>query len=148
MTFDIKKIPAYKRALSFFHPVWIKNEVGEINPHLELLLYKDRIQLATEDALYSDGDQYTPAIAVVNDLKDFLPEVKKMLILGVGLGSMVQIMRKGGYSPVFALVELDKIVLRLALEYLAQDKGARLEPFCEDAGVFMAKSKDQYDPSL
>ncbi len=145
MSFDKRKIPIYKRALSYFKPVWLKNEVGYTNPHLELLLYKDRIQLATEDALYSDGKFYTPGIAVADYLKPFLPKVNDMLILGVGLGSTVEIMEARGYDPLFTLVELDKVVLKLALEFLAANTATRLKPHCEDAKVFMEHNQKKFD---
>ncbi len=145
LSFDRKKIPFHKRALSYLKPVWLKNEVGYTNPHLELLLYKDRIQLATEDALYSDGEYYTPALSILDYLQPFLPQVKDMLILGVGLGSTVQIMEKRGYEPLFTLVELDKVVLKLALEFLASTTATKLNPYCEDAQVFMQGNQKKFD---
>ncbi len=145
MSFDKRKIPIYKRVLSYLKPVWLKNEVGYTNPHLELLLYKDRIQLATEDALYSDGKYYTPGVAVADYLKPFLPKVNSMLILGVGLGSTVQIMEERGYEPLFTLVELDKVVLKLALEFLAANTATKLNPYCEDAKVFMDNNTEKFD---
>lgn len=145
MAFDIEKIPLHKRIMSFFHPVWISHHRSELNPYLELLLYKGRVQLATADALYSDGVAYTPAIGVLNDLKNFLPQVKSVLILGVGLGSTVSIIRKRGYNPAFTLVEIDKVVLKLAMEYLSADKELKIDAVCNDAQVFVAENSRQHD---
>ena len=145
MAFDIEKIPLHKRLMSFFHPVWLSHHQSEINPYLELLLYKGRVQLATADALYSDGVEYTPAIGVLNDLKKFLPQVKSVLILGVGLGSTVSIIRKRGYNPAFTLVEIDKVVLKLALEFLSEDSEAKIDAVCKDAQVFVAENTKQHD---
>ena len=145
MSFDRKKIPLYKRALSYVKPVWLKNEVGYSNPHLELLLYKDRIQLATSDALYSDGEYYTPALSVLDYLTPYLPQVNHVLILGVGLGSMVQIMEKRGYEPSFTLVEIDKVILKLAVEFLASHTATKLNPVCEDAEKFMQDNQKKFD---
>ena len=145
MSFDRTKIPFYKRVLSYLKPVWLQNEVGYTHRHLELLLYKDRIQLATEDALYSDGEYYTPALSALDYLASFLPQVKDMLIMGVGLGSAVQIMEKRGYEPLFTLVELDKVILKLALEFLAANTATKLNPYCEDAEVFMQGNGKKFD---
>ena len=145
MDFDLKKIPAYKRALSYFHPVWLSNRKGTVNPTLELLLYKGRIQLATADALYSDGVYYTPALAVTNHLRKFLPGISKVLVLGVGLGSMVQVIRKMGLSPSFTLVEIDEVVLQLALGYLQLDADVSIDAVCQDARLFMATNTVQFD---
>ncbi|MBC7553493.1 MAG: hypothetical protein H7257_05900 [Taibaiella sp.] len=145
MDFDLEKIPNYKKAISYLRPVWLNNKTSDVNPHLELLLYKGRFQLATRDALYSDGEYYTPGLAVIKCLKPFLPQVKSMLILGVGLGSTVQIMEKAGFFPRFTLVELDKVILKLAVEFLSKSTKAVLEPICEDAEVFMAGNKTRHD---
>ncbi|PQJ11400.1 hypothetical protein CJD36_006250 [Flavipsychrobacter stenotrophus] len=125
--------------------MWLSHHQSDINPYLELLLYKGRVQLATADALYSDGVEYTPAIGVLNDLKKFLPQVKSVLILGVGLGSTVSIIRKRGYNPAFTLVEIDKVVLRLALEFLSEDSEAKIDAVCNDAQVFVAENTKQHD---
>ena len=125
--------------------MWLAHERGVVNPYLEILLYRNRIQLATTDALYSDGDKYTPALAIINDDPSFLKNVNTALVLGVGLGSMVQIIRQRGYNPTFTLVELDKIVLKWAMEYLQKDKDAKIDPHCADASDFMAANKKKFD---
>ncbi len=126
-------------------PVWLKHEQSVINLHLEVLLYRGRFQLATGDALYSDGIYYTPALSVVKHLKQHLPKVSNMLIMGAGLGSMVQIMCRKGYNPKFTVVEIDKVVLRLAMEFLSKATNAEIDPVCADALDFMSANKQQFD---
>lgn len=145
LTFDAQKIPLYKRLISYLNPVWIRQYRSEHNPHLELLLYKGRIQLATEDALYSDGNAYTPALAILKDLKAHLPKVKKVLLLGVGLGSTASMIRQRGYNPAFTLVELDEVILELAMERLSADPATKLEAVCANAEQFVATNTRQYD---
>ena len=145
MDFDLDKIPFYKKALSYIKPVWLKNEHSVLNPGLELLLYNGRFQLATNDALYSDGEHYTPAVSAVNRLKPYLPGVKSVLVLGVGLGSIVQVIKKNGFDPRFTLVEIDKVILKLALEFLSTTSNAVMEPICADAKDFIEKNKDKFD---
>lgn len=125
--------------------MWLLQDSSGLNPHLEVLLYHDRLQLATSDALYSDGKYYTPAIAVVNYLKSFCPNMQSVLLLGVGLGSMVDVVASKGYSPAFTLVEKDKVVLRMALDYLQKWPLLQFEPMVEDAEVFMQRNTKQYD---
>lgn len=145
LTFDAQEIPLYKRIISYLHPVWIRQYRSEHNPHLELLMYKGRIQLATEDALYSDGNAYTPALAILKDLKDVLPQVISVLLLGVGLGSTASMIRQRGYSPAFTLVELDEVILELAMERLSADATTKLEAVCANAEQFVANNTRQYD---
>lgn len=117
---------------------------GATNPYLEVLLYRGRIQLATHDAIYSDGLDYAPAIIAVKQLRHRLPAVRSALVLGVGMGSIVQVMGKAGCTPTYTLVELDSVVLKLAMELLGKESSTVLDPICADAEQFMAANKQQY----
>lgn len=130
---------------SYFHPVRLRRATTAVNPVLELYYYRGRYQLATADALYSDGDQYRPLLTAFKALRKELPAVKKVLVLGTGLGSAVHILHKQGYKPQFTLVELDAIVLKWALELLPPGSAGRVTPVCADGGQFLEKDKEQYD---
>jgi len=123
----------------------IRRGAGAFNSHLEITLYYNRVQLATEDALYSDGDKYMPAIVAINTIKAFLPSLHNILVLGCGLGSMVQVIRGRGFNPHFTLVEKDKVILQWAMEFLGAKEPGKTEPVCNDAEAFMAKNKAKFD---
>ena len=123
----------------------LRRSAGDSNDYLELLLYHNRFQLATSDALYSDDDHYLPAVAVIKDLKESLPGVKSVLVLGTGLGSIVHVMRANGYDPHYTLVEKDKTILGWALELLENENGLKIAPVCNDASVFIKQNSAKYD---
>jgi spermidine synthase len=108
-----------------------------------LLLYRNRFHLLAKDASYSDGVRYFPAVAVAKHLKKFLPAARNVLVLGAGLGSIVEVMRARGCALHYTLVEKDKTVLAWALEILGQDDS--LEPVLADAESFMAENERKYD---
>jgi spermidine synthase len=81
-------------------------------------MYKGRWQLATKDAIYSDGDKYTPINVAYKALDSKLAGFRSVLVLGSGLGSAVAIMSKKGYSPAFTLVDNDEQVLEWAKELM------------------------------
>lgn len=103
------------------------------------------MQLATHDAFYSDGDRYKPAIAVAKHLRVSSAQIKNVLVLGAGLGSIVRVLDKQGCKPGYTLVEYDKIVLKWAMECFESHQLARINPVCMDALDFMEKNKDEYD---
>ena len=123
----------------------LRRDTGSVNPYLELMLYQNRLQLATADALYSDGNNYRPVNATIRHLKSVMPEVKNVLALGTGLGSLVQIINSKGYQPQFTLVEYDKVVLQWALEFMHKDAAAKTEAVCMDANLFMARNSRKFD---
>ena len=103
------------------------------------------MQLATTDAIYSDGYRYEPALLAVDSLKAVLPSIKNVLVLGAGLGSMVRVVRHRGCNPGFTLVEKDKVVLQWAMEFFEADSSALITPVCSDAQDFMAHNTIKYD---
>lgn len=126
------------------YPVSLRRSPGSDNPLLELFLYKGRLQLAASDVLYSDGHKYIPAVAVCDHFKESLRYVKNVLILGSGLGSLMDVLTKKGYTPNFTLVEKDSVVLKWALEFADEKLAKKIEPICEDAAKFMQRNEKQY----
>jgi 16S rRNA G1207 methylase RsmC len=141
------KVSALKRLLSYIVPVTVANSAGSQNRFLEFILYRNQWQLATEDALYSDGDRYQPyRIAFKNIPKQRLEKVSNCLILGTGLGSIVQILwGKYKCDAHFSLVEYDEKILQWAMESLAAKGITKMDPYCDNAADFVKHHEQQYD---
>ena len=141
------KISPFKRMLSYLVPVTIANSRGKQNRFLEFILYRNQWQLATEDALYSDGTRYEPFnVAFKYASKEKLNNLSNSLILGTGLGSIVQILHaKYKTKSAFTLVEYDETILKWALESLSTMGIRNLKPYCGYAEDFVKEDKDRYD---
>lgn len=138
-------ISVFKTLLSYIIPLRIKRSVGVNNTMLELVLYRGQWQLGTADALYSDGWRYTPMLSAFDTLKKKLPSVKKVLVLGVGLGSAVMILGRRRLYPDVTLVDHDKTSLEWAIQLLDDKTQKRMQPICTDANEYMQLNKEQYD---
>lgn len=138
------QLPLYKKLISYLVPVLVRKSTTAENPLLELYAYRGRYQLATFDAIYSDGQHYTPLNIAYKQIDNHLPQIKKVLVLGTGLGSAVQIMTKMGYSPDFTLIEYDNTILQWAMELMPEYKGV-ITPVCADAQQYMAANTQTYD---
>jgi len=138
-------IPLYLKLLSYLQPVSLRRSASDVSGSIELLLYHNRFRLFTNSAFYSDGDHYFPAVAVAKHLREFLPAMRSVLVLGAGLGSIVHVMRARGCAPHYTLVEKDKTVLKWALEILGEGNSPKLEPVSDDAESFMAQNERKYD---
>lgn len=130
--------------LSYITPVLLRKTASDKNPLLELHYYRGRLQLATSDALYSDGEHYRPMRIGFRQIKAYLPEVKQVLVLGTGLGSAVQVMDKMGFHPYFTMVDHDSTVLQWALEALP-GYGVQITPVCADAQEYMVNNSSKFD---
>lgn len=141
------KVSPVKRVLSYLIPVTIATPPGSQNKFLEFILYRNQWQLATEEALYSDGNRYQPfRIAFKNVPKARLTAVNDCLILGTGLGSIAQILgEKYKHNPRFTLVEYDEQILKWALENLTARGIRNLDPHCINAAEFVKQTQRRYD---
>lgn len=128
-------------------PVTIASSRGKQNKFLEFILYRNQWQLATEDALYSDGTRYEPfTIAFKHAPKEILSGLQNSLILGTGLGSIVQILKEKYHcKSAFTLVEYDETILKWALEGLSAMGIQKLTPYCGSAEDFVRADKGKYN---
>jgi spermidine synthase len=139
------KINSFQKALSYLVPIKIWKGSGTLNPVLELFLYRGEWQLATNDAVYSDGTHYRPLIEAFRKVEKLLAPVKRVLVLGSGLGSAIHILDKKGFYPSFTFVDKDEKVLELALFLLKPSQRERITPVCADAEKFVEDDHGQYD---
>lgn len=110
-------------------------------------MYKNQWQLATESALYSDGNRYAPFRLAFKQLgKPKLSSLNEVLILGCGLGSSVQILnQKYNCKAKFSLVELDSQILDWVTTLLDQMDIKNVHEFNEDANSFLMNTPLQYN---
>lgn len=127
------------------YPVWLRRGSSHFNPNLELILYQGRVQLATHDALYSDGMRYLPAKALVKYLKPGIGKIKNVLVLGTGLGSIVELLDRAGAEATYTLVEIDNLVLDWARERLEELHIEHINPVCMDAERFAQRNDQHFD---
>lgn len=137
-------IKTYQRLLSYLFPVRVAKSSGTKNKVLELFLYRGQLQLATVDALYSDGTRYRPLKMAFKALKGRLSRVKEVLLLGTGLASAVHMLSEKGLTPSYTLVEHDNVVLELAKKYIPADV-KQVEAYCTDALSFINTNERKYD---
>jgi predicted membrane-bound spermidine synthase len=139
------KVNSFQKALSYLFPIKIWKGSGTVNPVLELFLHRGEWQLTTNDAVYSDGTHYRPLTEAFRKTEKLLPRVKKVLILGSGLGSAIHILDKKGFYPSFTFIDKDEKVLELALALLKPSQKERVRVNCSDAATFIEENKEQYD---
>lgn len=131
--------------LSNFFPVKIIDSSSSENPVLQLYLYKGQWQLATQDALYSDGTRYRPMLWAFKKIENKLPDVKKAMVLGAGLGSAAQILNKMDFHPEIRLVDIDEKVLEWAKELMPSNEKINVQYIHADAFQYIKNTTQKYD---
>lgn len=140
------KQPAWKRFLSYFYSFCLEDTHSNINPHLQVFLKQGRYQLCTDHAVYSYGDLYDNFTRAFDVLKLEEIDVKKVLVLGFGMGSIPVILEKlfeKDYE--YTGIEIDKKVIELAHKYVLPEVKSKVNLICADAYQFVMGCKEKFD---
>ncbi len=142
----VQRQPIWKRFLSYFYSFKIEHTSSEHNPSLDVYLKQGRYQLCTENAVYSYGDLYDNFTKTFDHLNLDELDVKKVLVLGFGMGSIPVILerlfeKKYDYTG----VEIDCKVLELATKYVVPNIKSTMKLCCEDAMKFVSDCKEKFD---
>ena len=126
-------------------PVSLSKSNEGKDSYAELILYQNRIQLSTYDALYSDGVKYIPACVVIDNIGREVSGIKSVLILGAGLASMVQVLHKAKVKPNITLVDINPVILDWVSDYLNIANIQSVDTVCTDARQYMLTNHNKFD---
>lgn len=131
---------------SFFKEKIIESFESDINPLLEVSLINGRYQLNAGSVNYSFGPLHDAFRKYFVKDPPLLNEKSEVLILGLGAGSVVNILRNelNLKSPITG-VEIDKEVINAARKHFSLDSIKDLKVIVDDALLFLQVSDDSYD---
>lgn len=128
------KKPFFKKFISNFREVILEEAGSEHNPILQVILYKERYQLCTKNAIYSYEDKYDNFRTAFDALRIKEKKVDNTLLLGLGLGS-IPFMLETIYEVEtdYIAVEIDEVICQLADKYVLSDLKSNIQTFPIDA---------------
>ncbi len=135
-----------KSAISYLHPVVIKQCRGQVSSYLEISLENGRRTLNTSKVNYSYGSLHSLFDQTFKRFGLKKEDVKNVLILGFGGGSVASILKEK-YNPDCSItgIEKDQAVIELTQSYFNLERFEDLEILCLDANEFVQSSKNLYD---
>lgn len=133
-----------KRFLSHFDDQLIEATGSDFNPELYLLYSKGRYQLVTDKVIYSYEDQYDNFVEAFRHTD--LDQIKNVLILGYGLGSIPTIFEKT-YNKIYqyTAIEIDPEIIRLSLKYTLPELKSSVDLIESDALTYVKYETTKYD---
>ncbi len=136
---------AFQKFLSYLFPVLIERVEGELDHELSVYLHKGGLKLYSDETNYSFGQLHQVFQNALLKHDFSLNKDSKILILGFGVGSIVQIIRKELQleNPIIG-VEKDKKVLELYERYFSKKYGS-LQLVNQDARDFVAGHDKKFD---
>ncbi len=133
--------------LSFLWEQTLEVTASEHNAYLQVCLVHGRLQLVAEDAIYSFGDFYLNFRKIFEVLDyDRLPERASVLVLGLGLGSIPDLLENHiGVDYDFVAVEIDPVIIELASTYSLPALQSSVEVVQADALAFLQLDSRRFD---
>ena len=137
------KVSPILKALSYLAELTLESSSSEINPFLEISISKGRLKLNTKNATYSFEDKYTVYTESLEQINDELKGIKRVLLLGYGIGSIKTILnKKHGLFPEIVGIERDPEVIRLAEKWTVAEN---VELIQADAFEYLKGSAQKFD---
>lgn len=132
--------------LSYITEIYIEQTGSDHNEILDVILKEGRFQLVTKNAVYSFEDKYHNFRTCFERMNWEILNVEKVLVLGLGLGSVPQMLETVFHKTYeYHLVEIDEVVIDLAYRYILEDLSSPMQVFNTDASVFLEVTMEKYD---
>ena len=132
-----------KRLLSYIYPI-TKKITSKHSGTLEVTWYNGKKHLNTKNANYSYGS--LQKILKIGLQKIDLHQCKKVLILGMGGGSVIQTLKKVFTSQHhITAIDIDPVIIAIAKDEFEVAETTQLEIICTDALDFMQRNKKLFD---
>lgn len=130
---------------SYIWPVTIKNYSSSYSGELYIRYFLGKKVLDSKHTNYSFGG-LQKVLKRALELVPFNPNTEKILILGLGAGSVLETIRKQHSKAAHITgVEIDATILQIAREEFGIDDNPLTKLVQEDAIVFMTNNADTYD---
>lgn len=133
------QIPRWRFWLSYLWEQRLEECSSDHNDYLLVSLVEGRLQLTAKEAIYSFGDYYLNFRTAFERFRfSLLPEQSEVLVLGLGLGSIPELLRdRLAYDYRFVAVEIDPVIVDLAAAYSLPRMEADVEVVTADAYAFL-----------
>lgn len=107
-----------KKWWSYFFEIPIEKVHSKYSGDIEILFHKNSYKLSTNNTIYSFGEYYTSFQKVFEkyNLNHF--NCTDVLILGIGLGSIVNLLEKNKTIQTITAIDIDEIIINLCKKYL------------------------------
>lgn len=131
------------RLLSYIYPI-TKRVASRYSGVLEITWHNGKKYLNTKNANYSYGSLQT--ILKTGLQKINLSRCNKLLLLGLGAGSVVETLTKDfKYNNPITAVEIDPVILEVARHDFNLEDYENLKIICDDAISFVQTNKEKFD---
>jgi spermidine synthase len=144
-TFAGMNLPLIQRLRSFRHPVVIHRAQGVHGP-LEVCWERGRKVLNSATANQSFGALHRVMQQVLPQAMKGIPALRSVLLLGMGGGSVIRILRRElKLDPMITVIEIDPVVIALAACHFGMAPDPHLHIINADATLHLHVLRERFD---
>ena len=143
----MKKINLFRYLWSYLDTLILAEAESEYSQKLQLCYRKGRYMLVSPNAVYSYEDLYFNFSETFARLEAKNWPLKSVLVLGMGLGSVPQLLSQhfGQKNARFTLVEIDPLIIKWAKATTLPRIAATCDVVCADALQFVENCQTKFD---
>ncbi len=131
---------------SYFCDILLDQRSTSQNPELKLYLSNGQLKLCTKNAVYSYGNYYYNFRDCFRHLKISRQQIKDVLILGLGTGSIIQqLEQKFALTACYDAVESDPDIVALFKKFGLLFIKSKVKIYTEDAFQYVSDNTQKYD---
>lgn len=134
-----------KKCMSYLIPQRLKSVDSPYNGRLEVLMVNGNMLLDSEQSNYSFGSLHKILRIGLSEV-GFDHRIRNVLVLGMGAGSIVHLLRDEWKSDAaIDLVDIDPVIINIAEEIFEIEKFAPIRTIQSSAEDFVQKAVSKYD---
>ena len=134
-----------KKLLSYIIEIPVEKTESEFSGKVAVSFHKNQYKLSTKNAVYSFGKNYTSFSTAFEAIEIENKKIESVLVLGFGLGSVVDLLEDHKEVKKITAVDADKIIIKLAKKYLHSPLKNKINFICSDAETFVNEIQQQFD---
>lgn len=142
---DYNNIKRWQKLISYLINYPLENKKSKWSEKLLLKLNNGSLELSTENAVYSYGRYYYAFGESYKRLNISQYPIENVLILGLGMGSILELLEEHFDKLNFVGVEADNKVIELFNKYICPKKGFNIEIKNDDAYEYVQKREQTFD---
>jgi spermidine synthase len=136
----------FKKILSYIVDFSIEKSQSNFSGEVEVSLSNGQYKLSTQNAIYSFGKNYTSFKKAFDAIDVLNQKIETVLVLGFGLGSVVDLLENHPTIRKIIAVDADQIIIDLAKKYVQSTFKNNVSYICDDAENFIQNHLNQkYD---
>lgn len=135
----------FKKILSYIFNFPIEKIQSQYSGEVQVSLSDGQYMLSTKNAIYSFGKKYTSFDVAFNSIDIFSQKTQTVLVLGFGLGSVLDLLENHKTINKITAIDTDAIIIDLAKKYLQSNLKNKTNYVCKDAEKFVFETKQKYD---